>query len=230
MFAVSDDLQRACRDYRWLLDRGYPTPGSIKLVGDRWRLAAAERLILFRGVASAADSARRSALLAGSIRGRLLLLDAYNQLFALLHYRDGRPVFVSSDGFVRDAGASHGRIPDGGRFDSAMETLAAALAAAGPSRVQAYFDAPVSGSALHARRFLGLLAAAGLSADAAVVRSADFPLKAAPEGCAAATADSAVLDALSESGAAAFDAARFALDRTYGPLDWPDLRSALAEA
>jgi hypothetical protein len=208
-----------------LLDRSYPIAASIKLVGDRHRLNREERLILFRGVASTEDSRRRRRILRSAVRNRVLLVDGYNQLLSILHYRDGRPVFLSTDGLLRDAGASHGRIPDKERFFFAMATLAAALAAAAPARVQVLFDAPVSGSADHAARFRGILAERGLEAASRVEKSADVPLKAAPEESAVATGDSAVVDALARSGGsvAVFDAARYAIECAYGPRALPDL-------
>lgn len=225
VYAASDALARAVGDYRWLLDRSYPTAAVIKLIGDRYRLGKEERLILFRGVSSTDDARRRRALLAAAVVGRDLLVDGYNQIFSVMHYRDGRPVFLSSDGLLRDVGASHGRIPDKDRFFAAMETLADALAASGPSRISAFFDAPVSGSAEHADRFARALSARGVPAEARIEKSADPALKSAPEGAAVATSDSAVVDALAASGreVAVFDSARFAIERAYGPRPWLDL-------
>jgi hypothetical protein len=229
--AAPEEFVRAVQDYRWLLDRAYPAAATIKLIGDRYRLDTEERLILFRGVASAADSANRRALQTAEVQGRFLLVDGYNQILSIMHYRDGRPVFLSTDGLLRDVGASHGRIPDRERFLSAMETFADALAVAGPARVSAVFDAPVSGSAEHAVLFGRTLRARGLPAESGVEKSADAPLKAAPAGAAVATGDSAVVDALAASGreVAVFDAARFAIDRAYGPLQWLDLASLPSE-
>jgi len=59
----SDELAAAAADYRWLLDRGYPDQGALRLVGDRYRLSGVERNTLYRGVFSDADSRRRAARL-----------------------------------------------------------------------------------------------------------------------------------------------------------------------
>ena len=58
------DITAAAHDYRWLLDRGYPDQGALKLVGDRYRLSRTGRAVLYRGVFSARDSRRRSGRLA----------------------------------------------------------------------------------------------------------------------------------------------------------------------
>jgi hypothetical protein len=73
MYAASTSLLAAARDYRWLLDRGYPQSASLKLVGDRYRLERDERLVLFRGVFAGAASASRRSILSADAGGRLLL-------------------------------------------------------------------------------------------------------------------------------------------------------------
>lgn len=217
MYAASDDLIRAIRDYRWHLDGGYPVSASIKLVGDRFRLDSEERLILFRGMAASADASRRRALLTRDPANRVLVVDGYNQIFSIMHYRDGRPVFLSFDGLLRDVGSSHGRIPDSGRFDAAIEHLADALAQVQAKRVLAWFDAPVSGSAGHARHLQEALRQRAVTAEASICKTADSPLKDALDDWAVATSDSAVIDAIVRrpGGRVVFDAARFAIEKAF---------------
>jgi hypothetical protein len=231
MYKAGPSLAAAARDYRWLLDRSYPGSASLKLVGDRFALTGEERLVLFRGVAGSAESGRRIRLVDASTRGRRLLVDGYNQILTVYHYTNGRPVFVAADGVLRDAGGAHGRIADRERFARAMDILATALAAAGPSSILAFFDAPVSGSALHARAFADSLRLKGIEAEASVERSADPPLKLAGSGDMVASSDSAILDALAaRGGARVFDAARAAIEGAFGPRSWLDLGSVLGSA
>ncbi|MBL8966606.1 MAG: DUF434 domain-containing protein [Spirochaetaceae bacterium] len=163
----------AVRDYRWLLDRGYPDKASLKLVGDRRRLEAAERLVLFRGVASAEASRRRVARLVAGAAGRLVLLDGYNVAFTVLHYLVGKPCFVGTDGLLRDAGANYGRVPREGLLERAFAELGEALAAEGVAAVEAWLDAPVSGSAGHAAVLAKALEGKGFASRVALARSAD---------------------------------------------------------
>ena len=237
MYAATAPLVSAEGDYRWLLDPGYPQTASLKLVGDRHRLERDERLVLFRGVSAAAASASRRALVSDTARGRTLLVDGYNQAFAVMHYLAGRPVFLSSDGLLRDAGASHGRISDRALFSRSLAILAGAIAAACPSDVTACFDSPVPFSADHAREFERELRAAGLEATCLAVRSADAALIAALEtaapGTSVASADSVIADALIVRASAAggrpvvFDAARFAIEREFGQRTWLDFGAVL---
>lgn len=232
MYAASTALLGAARDYRWLLDSGYPGQASLKLVGDRFALSREDRQILFRGVFPAADSAARRSALAppGRAAGRTVLVDGYNQIYVVLHYLAGRPVFVSSDGLLRDAGAAHGRVSDSGLFSRAAAILAAALAGLGARSVVAYFDSPVPFSAAHALDFQAMLAAAGAEAECPLARSADFRLKQARPGDAVATGDSGIVDALASISPAVLvlDAARLAIEAAFGPRPWLDLGRALS--
>jgi hypothetical protein len=230
MYLASAALIGAAADYRWLLDSGYPEQASIKLVGDRFALGKEERLVLFRGISSSAASASRRSAQVGGAAGRLLLVDAYNQIYSVMHYLAGKPVFVCSDGLLRDAGAAHGRISNAELFDRAAATLARGLARAHIAKALAYFDSPVPYSAAHARAFRETLSAAGVDADCPVVKSADFPLKEAPPGSAAATSDSGIVDDLAKRAPPIpiFDAARFAIEKAFGPRPWLDMGEILS--
>lgn len=221
----SADFAEAARDFRLLLDRGYSGPATLKLVGDRRRLGAEERLILFRGLASAADSESRRARIAGEARGGLLLLDAYNQAFAIVHYLLGKPCFVATDGLLRDAGANYGRVPHDELLSRAFAELAAEAAALGVARVEAFLDSPVSRSAEHARELRAALSAAGLEAEAGLARSADAAILArlgelaagVPPGGGRGTVLVASGDSvLADRVPAIFDLARSTLERRFG--------------
>jgi hypothetical protein len=91
------DFGSACRDYQYLLDRGYPETGSVKLVGDRYRLAKNDRNILYRGVSSNQTSQiRREKLVHGISGDVVLLIDGHNVLFTIVNYLTGHPVFLGA--------------------------------------------------------------------------------------------------------------------------------------
>ncbi len=218
MHAASPPLARAATDYRWLLDRGYAVAAALKLVGDKHQMTKDERMILFRGVASRAASAARAALLATEARGWALFVDGHNQALTVMHYLAGRPLFVGSDGLVRDVGGSYGRIANKALFERAVAILADRLARLEPSSLAVYLDSPLPGSAGHASLFRALLAGRGIAAEVSLERSADAPLKSAPEGSVVATSDSGIVDALvgSERGPRIYDAARWAIELAFG--------------
>jgi hypothetical protein len=246
MLPASPSLERAALEYRWLIDRDYSAGAALKLVGDKHQLTRDERMILFRGVASKRGSEARSAILAepSSIgAGRAIFVDGYNQVLTVMHYLAGRPLFIGTDGLLRDAGAAHGRIADPILFERAVGLLADRLAAPSPERVAVYLDAPVPGSAGHASLFRRLLEERGIEAIVLLERSADAPLKAvgslAGESPLVATGDSAIADALAGAasrenagaagGAMIYDAARCAIELAFGPVDFLDLGRLVEE-
>ncbi|MFH2115081.1 MAG: DUF434 domain-containing protein [Spirochaetota bacterium] len=218
-----DSLPAAARDYRLLLDRGYPVAATLKLVGDRHRLDKKERNILFRGVLNQVTSATIAArLVSAPDPGFSLALDGYNVLFTLINYRRGHPLFLSTDGLVRDAGGAYGRISHSADFGEALELLVPMLASLVPSLTTVYLDAPVSGSGGHASAIREVLAKAGLPCQVQVVPSADPPLIAF-DGQLVATSDSVIA---ARAQARVYDLARATLEYRYG-VEFMDLRSWL---
>ena len=237
-------LAEAARDYRYLLDRGYPEPSSIALVGNRHRLDAEERLMLFRGLASISDSERRRLRAASPREGDLVLLDAYNVVFTIVHYYLGKPCFLSSDGYLRDVGANYGRVPHEELLRRVFGELAAFLAPRGLS-IEAFFDAPVSRSGEHAAALREAFTVAGIPAEVRVGASADGAIGARiesflgarrpdgpiegevgsagrPRGLLVASSDSVLVD----RAPAAWDLARGFLESRHGAV-FPDFRPIL---
>lgn len=211
---ASRDLELAIRDYRLLLDWGYPEKATLKLVGDRFTLSREERMILFRGVASSGRSEAIKAKIIPSIpRGGRVGIDGYNILFTLFNYRKGRPLFISTDGLLRDAGGVHGRLKAGEPLQEAVRLLLEALAALDPEKVWLWLDAPVSGSGRLAemlRTEWPRYQSAG-ELEVSTVPSAD-PFVKGFTGDGVATSDSAV--AISAKSPV-FDLARTTLERFF---------------
>jgi hypothetical protein len=229
MPGFSGALTAAARDYRWLLDRGYAPNSAGKLVGDRHRLDAEERLSLFRGVASREDSATRLSRRSQAREGDRILLDGYNVAFTIVHYILGKPCFLSSDGFLRDAGANYGRVPREEALERALREIAAFLSGRGSS-VEAFFDAPVSRSGAHAGILREALATAEVEGVVEVVRSADGAiaarLLAEPSSrLLVASSDSAII-ARSER---VWDLARSLLETNYNAV-FPDFGELLGRS
>jgi len=221
MLGVSASLAEAIRDYRALLDRGYPVQATIKLVGDRYRLDRSERIILFRGVHGREASERMAGRIIASLPGRATLgLDGYNVLFTLTNYRAGHPLFVGTDGLLRDAGGAHGRFPSQDAFGQALELVVSRLAELDLTCAAFYLDAPVSSSGDHAAAIRRACSEAGVLASVEVVVSADPPVRDFV-GDAVATSDSAI--ALS-SRSPVYDLARDILQREFD-AEFADLRA-----
>lgn len=210
---ISEALRAAASDYRWLLDRGYPTPGSLKLVGDRFRLSREERQMLFRGVDAydAAEARRRRLVDAPAVDGMRLGVDAHNVLLTIANYLRGVPVFEANDGLLRDIGSVHGNVHNDEIISRAIELTGSFLITLVPSSVDLCFDAPVSHSRDHARRLTEVLGAAGVSVQLYLVPSADAALRdRSPD--VLATSDSVLINAVASP---VFDLARYCLREAY---------------
>jgi hypothetical protein len=205
------DFPSAASDYLFLVDKGYPETPSVRLVGDRYRLSREERTMLFRGVCPARKARERREKLSPVPCSPEICLDGYNVLFTILNYRQGRKLFVASDGFLRDAGSLHGRVSDQDLLAEIARDLFGFLRERGAAAATVLLDAPISRSGEHAALFRGLLAGAGLGGGCEVCASADGRLKALRPACAA-TSDTAIIDALPGK---VYDLARDYLESRY---------------
>ena len=208
----------AAADYVYFLERGYADKPLLKLIGDRFGLSRRQRHILFRGFSTGRDSLRRRSRLLKSIKGLQVHLDAYNVILTVMNHFLGNPLFICTDGLLRDVGENHGHIRDSRRFQRAMEQVCSWLAAQEPEAVLAVFDSPVSHSADHAGRFKACMDAHGLSGDTDLARSADYVLKRRSEGIIA-TSDSVIIDA---TATPIVDIPRGCLESTFN-TSFPDL-------
>ena len=182
-----------CRDYFYLLDRGYPERGSLKLVGDRYKLTRDERSVLYRGISSKEKSELRKSLATADITGENLYIDGYNVLFTMLNYRLGRLTFISTDGILRDAGSLHGRFRDHKTFLNGVDQLTEYLSGIPGLYVDVYLDSPVSHSEQHAEIIRSRLVESGVKGACHVVKSADHFLKQPATGIIA-TSDTAIIE------------------------------------
>ena len=209
-----DAFLSAVSDYLFLINRAYPEMPSVRLVGDRYRLSREERTMLYRGICTDEKLRERSGKLARKPCASELHVDGYNVFFTILNYRQGRPVFVSRDGFLRDAGGLHGRIGDEGLFREIVRDVLSFLGEWGVGSVSFYLDSPVSHSGDHAAMLRSMMAAAGLGGNCEICASADGRIKALGPQCAA-TSDTAIIDALPGR---IYDLARHYLETRYGAV------------
>ena len=143
---ITPEFKQAIRDYSLLLEKQYPRKQVLKLVGDRYLLGKPQRTMLNRGVFLSRDVNSRRSKIAADIRGRILNIDTFNVLFSIANYLLGRLVFISNDGFVRDAGETYDKLRTHEKFFDAIELVMEYLSAAGPSAVNFYIDRPVINS------------------------------------------------------------------------------------
>lgn len=189
----SRELFEAAVDYVGLLERGYPGKPLLQLVGDRYNLNRRQRHILYRGFSTRNESRQRRARLVENVTGKKVFLDAYNVIFTVMNHLLGNPLFLSSDGILRDVGDNRGRIRDHVRFQRALELVCNWLTVQAPAAVFAVFDSPVSHSAEHAMAMEAYMRERGLGGAAELARSADHVIKRC-DGDVIATSDSVIIN------------------------------------
>ncbi len=187
-----DSLHKALADYFYLMNRGYPEKGSLKLTGDRYKLSTDMRTLLYRGVTSREKSLKRNSRLVDKPE-KLLIIDGYNVLFTLLNYRLGRLVFVSADNICRDNGSLFGKIRNEKYFIECTCIMAEYIQNFSNLEVILYLDEPVSFSRNHQQIIEEEFKKLEIKAKTKVVHSADQAVLMHTSGTIA-TSDSNVLD------------------------------------
>jgi hypothetical protein len=171
------ELERASREYLWLLSKGYPQKASLKLVGDKFMLSREMRQVLYRGI-SAENSADERKKKLGLIRkGDLVLIDTYNVLFTINNYLLGKHVFVSNDGMVRDAGEMRGRVINKPVFTRSVCLLLDFLKEYAGTTFILYLDEPVSHSGRLASEISKDMVQMEIEGEALTVNSPDHMLQ-----------------------------------------------------
>jgi len=186
-------LGRATSELAWLLDRGYPSAASLKLVGDRHHLVARQRTAVGRCACAPRDAADRAArrIELAAAQGQTIRLDGYNVLTTVEAALAGGVVLVACDGCLRDMASMHGSYRKVAETLPALERIGQTLAAASPEECLWYLDQPVSNSGRLRAILQGLAARHGWPWRVELVPDPDVVL--VEPGPPVATADSAIL-------------------------------------
>jgi len=190
---LSDNFKQAIKDFSYLNENEYPRKAILKLIGDRYRLNKSQRTLLNRGILRKKDTVDRYQKKNQNIKNSKLLIDTYNVLLIISNYLLGRIVFISTDGFIRDAGETHGKINRDKVFMRSVEYLFEYLDAERPSEIIFYIDNPVTYSGELAEHLRECLREKKLKGDAIVVNNPDRELILQKEGIIA-TSDSEVMN------------------------------------
>jgi hypothetical protein len=214
-------LHSAVADLSWLLSHGYAQPSALKLVGDRHRLDARQRMAVARAACTdeQLDQRRRKQISAAAMANQpLLLIDGYNVLTTIENALGGGVIFRCRDGCVRDISSVHGTWRKVAETIPALEHIGEALHAMNIARIRWLLDSPVSNSARLAAVMRSIAEHHGWSWEISLDPSPDAVLIASPD--VIATADSAVID---RAASRWFDLASHVLERLMeGSILAPD--------
>ncbi len=172
-----DILSSAARDYKILLDLGYPQRLALNVVSTKWMLNRSEQLALYRCVhkseAVAHVLARKVTLSVALRRG--IAIDFYNVALTLKAALKGSYILLSDDGFLRDIYS----IAERRKFEElveAVEVIAKSLRSMNVTRVTLLVDKQVSYSAEHAAILKSALKDKGMQCTVKLCRTNDKEL------------------------------------------------------
>ncbi len=141
-------LRQAVADLSWLLTRGYVNPSALVLVGDRYRLAARQRVAVERSACSDRQLQQRRTrrVDAAAVAGCPLWLDGYNVLCTIEAALAGGVLLAARDGALRDMASMHGSYRKVAETAPALELVGRVLEELRTSECVWFLDRPVSNS------------------------------------------------------------------------------------
>ena len=187
-------FREAAKDFRYLLNRGYPRRASLELVGNRYQLSSEYRHLLHRSVFSDADSKSRlkKTVPLKGVRSQNLAIDGHNVLITIEAGLLGRPLILGDDGFVRDISGLSGSFKVTETTEKALRLIINAIKKIKPRQTLFLLDAPISMSGKLAQQIRIQLKKENLPGNAMAVKVPEKILLGFPG--VAATSDTAIID------------------------------------
>ncbi|MBL7112317.1 MAG: DUF434 domain-containing protein [Bacteroidales bacterium] len=190
---ITPEFKQAVQDYSQLLEKRYPRKQILKLIGDRYLLDKAQRTMLSRGVFLYRDVENRQSKKVATIAGQILHVDTCNVLFSIANYLLGRLVFISNDGFIRDAGEVYDKLQTHEKFYQSMNLVMEYLVREGVSAAHFYIDEPVTDSVKLEDQLRQLIGLSKLDGVTILCRKPDNELMKVTKGVIC-TSDSVIMD------------------------------------
>ena len=194
MKELRNALKEAAVDYLFLLEKKYPQKSILKLVGDKYQLTGQERSMLFRGVHPLSlCRLRKEKRIINPVNDEHYFIDGYNVIRTIGSYLLGKPLFMSMDGFLRDASEMHKATLQEKILHQAISLIIGYLVRIKVENIKIYLDQPVSKSGELALLLNSTLFNSGLTGKAITAYSPDHHLKQIQKGIVC-TSDSAIID------------------------------------
>ncbi|CDG65498.1 MAG: hypothetical protein PWQ15_442 [Methanobacterium sp.] len=173
-------LKEAKKDFKYLLERGFPRSGALNYVGNHYLLGEMERNYLNRTVFPRAKIETRKEKLVSleDIEGKDVLLDGYNVLITVENILQGVDELVvkGEDGVTRDVKAVFGKYKKNRNTEPALNSIISLLKVFKPRSVLFFFDSPVSLSGELAKTTRKILDNHGVVGDAQTSENVDKTL------------------------------------------------------
>lgn len=196
LFAPSEieRLRHAGAELVWLLNRGYATTASLKLVGDKHLLKARQRVALLRTACTdeALERRQMSRVAETAMAERPLLVDGFNVLATVEAALGGALLLRARDGCIRDLLGVHGNYRRVAESRPAIVAVGATLDELMVGSCHWLFDRPVSNSGRLRGELISISDANGWRWTASLPFSPDSELRTA--NAVIATSDGPILD------------------------------------
>lgn len=190
---ITNGFILALKDYYYLINRSYSRTECLKLTGNRYMLNKMQRIVLSRGIFRKDEAESRGKKKVTGFTHHRVYIDGYNVLFTIGNYLLGRPVFISNDSFLRDAGEVHGKLHKGKPLLRAFDLLLQYLEHFRQKEFIVLLDQPVPGSIDVQKIINELIRNSSLEGEARTVPDPDEVLIRLTDGMIA-TSDSEIID------------------------------------
>ncbi|MDG6243575.1 MAG: DUF434 domain-containing protein [Methanolobus sp.] len=193
---LQEIMDKASKDIRYLLDRGYRRDSAIRFAADHYRLGKKERYILARTVFSTntATERKKKKLPCGDLKGKKLLIDGYNVIITLESILRGERILKGDDSFLRDIrGVFRNHSND--RFTTeAVEKMLDFLSQTQIMQAYVLLDTQMKNSGQLAAIVRNRMKELSIPGDAGTSKHVDFDLKSCKPSYVVATADGIIID------------------------------------
>ena len=173
-------LEAANKDFRYLLNQGYPRKGALKFVGDHYLLEKISRNYLFRTVFSneQAENRKMKLVVLSDIKDKIVFIDGYNVLITLESICCGENGLIvkGDDGVIRDVKAVFGKYRGNKMTKSVLNAIMSLLKPYNPFAVRVFYDRQVSLSGELAKLTQEIMAMHGVQGNAETSENVDFQL------------------------------------------------------
>lgn len=172
-------LKKAKKDFKYLLNQGYPRTGALAFVGNHYLLNQVQRNYLNRTVFSKKkmESRKSKLILLSDIKDKNILIDGYNVLITVESVFNSENEFVAcDDGVTRDIKAVFGKYKENKTTTPALNSIISLLKIFKPKSVLFFYDSPVSLSGELARTTQKILKSQKVPGDAQTAENVDSEL------------------------------------------------------
>jgi len=193
-------LEAAKRDFKYLLNQGYPRKGALKFVGDHYLLEEISRNLIYRTVFSneEAENRKMKLVLLDDIKNKTVFIDGYNVLITIESICKGENGLIvkGDDGVIRDVKAVFGKYKCNEKTKDVLNAIISLLKLYQPLFVRFFFDRQVSMSGKLTKLTQEIMAIQEIKGKAETSENVDFQLifRSSDTDGIVATSDGVIID------------------------------------